>query len=423
LKHHCHQPDPPGEALRGQPTSHRQPDTSPGIRVIKTYKVELDPNAKQQEALLRHAGTARFIWNWALARRQEIYAKTKKGPSFIDQNNELTAIKNEHFPWMNEIASRVREGALRDLDKAFKAFFRRLKAGEKPGYPKPRTRRKGIGGFWTYGARVTGTHVSVPLIPGIKLKERGRLPVGTHKGGRITERAGRWFISIPVETDIAAPENDGSPIGIDVGINALAVTSDGETFDAPKPLKANLKKLRRLSRAHGRRQKGGANRRKSAQRLARLHYRIACIRQDALHRITTHLAKNHGLIAIEDLNVQGMARNRHLSRAILDMGWYEFRRQLEYKCLWYGSKLVVVPAPYTSRTCSDCGHIKTDLALSERVFRCEACGMVLDRDLNAARNILVAAKPAETLNAWGGTEGKAGPENQESLRRPLAVGA
>lgn len=384
------------------------------MKTTKTFKVEIDPSDDQVKLLLRHAGTARFIWNWGLALREEVYKRTGKGLSFIDLNNRMLAIKDVQFPWMQEINSRVREGALRDLDKAFAAFFRRVKAGEKPGYPKPRTKRKGPGGFWSYAVSVFETAVRIPRIGLVKLKEHGRLPVGHTKGARIKERAGRWFLSFPVETVIEPPRNEGESVGIDLGINHLAVTSDGQVFDGPKPLKGALRRLRRLSRSHSRKKKGGANRRKSAQKLARLHYRIACIRSDSLHRITTHLAKSHGLIAIEDLSVRGMARNRHLSRAILDMGWYEFRRQLEYKCPWYGSRLVVVPAPYTSRTCSACGHVKQDLALSERVFRCEACGMSLDRDMNAARNILVAAKPVETQNARGAAEGKVAAENRET---------
>jgi len=179
----------------------------------------------------------------------------------------------------------------------------------------------------------------------------------------------------------------------------MATLSDGRVFENLRPSRSSYRKLRRLAKELHRRNRGSNNRKKSADKLAKAYWHIGNIRRDALHKATTQLAKNHGEIIIEDLNVQGMVRNRNLARAISDVGLGEFRRQLEYKCRWYGSRLVVAPRFYPStKRCSSCGHVKDEMPLSERTYECESCGLVLDRDLNAALN-LVAVSSTETLNA------------------------
>lgn len=373
------------------------------MKVYRAYKTELDPTRQQRMALLKHAGCARFTWNWALAQRMAEYKATGKSPNAMTQHKQLVKLKRSDWPWMYEVSKWAAEGSLQNLDAAFKAFFRRCKSGQKPGYPKFKSKNRGVGSFTLRGCiHVLSRSVVLPRIGEVKLKERGYIPTKGIKilAATVSERAGRWFVSVQCEQDIAVPENRGSVIGVDLGIKHFMVTSEGVTVDAPKPLKKALKKLRRVSRQHSRKKKGSKNRRKAARRLARMHYRIACIRKDFLHKVTTALAKNHSEIAIEDLAVQGMLKNRKLARAIADLGWAESRRQLEYKCPWYGSALRVINRfEPTSKRCSVCGHVKERLALSERVFRCEACGHVQDRDLNAARN--VAASSAETQNACG----------------------
>jgi putative transposase len=390
---------------------------------MRSYRVELDPNDRQRTALLRHAGVARFAWNWGLARRIEEYERAGKSCNAIDQHRQLNALKKSEFPWMYGVSKCAPQEALRNLDLAFKAFFRRVKAGEKPGFPRFKSRNRGIGGFRLTGSiEATGTKIKLPRVGWVRLKERGRIPAGQFGWASVREQAGRWFVSVVREQEISVPVNTGRPVGVDLGINHLVVTSDGEVFDAPKPLAKKLRKLRRLSRQHSHKQKGGANRRKSAKRLAKLHYRIAGVRRNALHGITTALAKNHGLVAVEDLNVRGMVKNHCLARAISDVGFAEFRRQLEYKCAWYGSKLVVVNRFFpSSKTCSACGQVKEKLALSERVFRCERCGLEIDRDLNAAKNLLVAASSVETLNACGAGSRKCPAAKQESNSAYLAA--
>ncbi len=207
----------------------------------------------------------------------------------------------------------------------------------------------------------------------------------------VSWEADKWFISITVEADFKRERIADGQIGIDLGIKAAIATSDGQMSDAPKPLKRYLKKLKRLNRAHSRKTKGSVNRKKSQRTLARLHARIKNIRKDWTHKITTKLCRENQTICLEDLKVKNMMKNHKLARAISDIGFYEIRRQIEYKSKLYGNEVVVINQWLpTSKTCSNCGCKKDVLALSERVFSCKECGFSLDRDLNAARNILAA---------------------------------
>lgn len=235
----------------------------------------------------------------------------------------------------------------------------------------------------------------------LDLKERNYFPIGAKVAqATISEHAGRWYVSIQVDNQLPKPEPALGPvIGVDLGIKTLAVISDGRIIAHPKALHNRLKKLRRVSRWHARTQKGPANRKKAQKKLARQHARIARIREDALHQATASLvAKNKSqdkrpaVIGVEDLNVSGMLKNRKLARSIADVGWSEFRRQLTYKAEQTGVVLYVVSRwEPSSKTCSHCGWYKDDLTLSDRLFRCSACGLVIDRDENAARNLALLA--------------------------------
>jgi len=216
----------------------------------------------------------------------------------------------------------------------------------------------------------------------------------------VSEQAGRWFVSVQVEEEVSdAVQASGKPVGIDLGIKTLATCSDGRTIENPKALRKNLKKLKRLSRRHSRKQERGKNRKKAARKLARLHARIAHIRSDALHKATSALvaktkpaSERPAVMVIEDLNVAGILKNRKLSRAIADVGFAELRRQLEYKADLAGSASKVVSRWYpSSKTCSNCEWVDDDLTLADRVFVCQECGLVLDRDLNAALNLAASA--------------------------------
>jgi putative transposase len=208
----------------------------------------------------------------------------------------------------------------------------------------------------------------------------------------VSEQAGHWYVSVQVEQEQTVPANRGPSVGVDFGVKALATLSDGTVIPTPKPLKRHLKQLKRVQRAVSRKQKGSQNRRKAAPRVGRLHRKIANQRQNTLHQVTTRLAKTKRVIIIEDLNVSGMLKNHHLAQAIADVGFGDFRRQLVYKAACYSSRVVLADRwEPSSKTCSGCGWVDEDLRLSDRTFRCRnprvSCGLVLDRDLNAALNL------------------------------------
>jgi len=216
----------------------------------------------------------------------------------------------------------------------------------------------------------------------------------------VRRRANRWFVSVTVEEDIIDPHPVlGASVGVDLGVKTLAILSDGTIFANPRPLGRRLRKLKQLHRSLSRKQKGSKNNKKAKLKLAKMYLKVFNIRQDTLHKVATYLAKSHSKVVIEDLLVSGMLKNRRLARAIADVGFYEFRRQMEYKCRWYGSKLVVASRTFpSSKMCSQCGHRKKELSLSEREYKCHQCGLEIDRDLNAALNLVAISLP-ETENA------------------------
>lgn len=376
--------------------------------VVRGYKTELDLNQAQCTACLQHAGAARFAYNWGLARSQEVYHATGKRPSAIDLHKELNALKPVQFPWMYEVSKCAMQEALRDLDTAYKHFFRKLtlkKQGKfhgKVGFPKFKKRSKAIGSFRLRGAiHVFADAVQLPRLERLRLHERGYIPTdGKVLSATVSERAGHWFVSVLVAQEIAdVRPATGTPLGIDLGVKTLAVCSDGTTFDNPKALRSRLKALRRVSRQHSRKQKGSKNRKKAQRRLARLHARIASIRKDTLQKATSQIVakikspdERPSVIVLEDLHVQGMLKNHRLARAIADVGMYEFKRQLLYKAVWNGVQVKEVSRWYpSSKTCHACGAIRDELGLDERVFVCHACGYTADRDRNAALNLATLA--------------------------------
>jgi putative transposase len=380
------------------------------VKVVHGYKTELDLNKKQKTACLKHAGAARYAYNWGLRRYQEEYAAGRKTPNAASLHKELNALKSSDLPWMYEVSKCAPQEALRNLEKAFKNFFRKValkKMGQwkgKLGYPKLKSKKKGIGSFRLTGSiRLSEKNVHLPRLGKLRLKEKKYIPTNDVKilSATVSEQAGRWFVSIQVEEEVADPvPAQGSSIGVDLGIKTLATVSDGRAIENPKALRNSLKKLKRLSRRHARTLKGSGRRKKAACHLARLHAHIANLRKDALHKATSSLLAKTKLeserpqsIVIEDLNVGGMLKNRKLSRAIADVGLYEFRRQLTYKAEFAGSNIKVVSRWYpSSKTCSACGWIDEAQTLADRTFTCQECGMVLDRDLNAALNLVASAE-------------------------------
>jgi putative transposase len=371
--------------------------------MIIAHKIALDPNNAQATYFARAAGTARFAYNWALAEWQRQYAAWKQDnslpkPSQAALRRQLNAIKREQFPWMLDVTKNAPQMAIIQLGEAFRNFF----AG-RARYPK--FRKKGVHDRFTLTNdqfSVEGSRIRIPHLGWVRMRESLRF-AGKIMSATISRVADRWFVSITVDTEDppkSRAENQGT-VGVDLGVAALATLSTGETITGPKPHKALLDRLRRLSRSLSRKQKGSSNRRKARAKLARLHARIANIRSDALHKLTTEITRRFHTIGIEDLNVRGMAKNRRLARSIADMGFFEFRRQLEYKATMRGGVVVVADRWFaSSKTCSACGSVQEAMPLSVRQWICPDCGTRHDRDLNAAINLKNMAV-SSTVTACG----------------------
>jgi putative transposase len=380
--------------------------------VQRAYKTELDVNDQQVTACRQHAGAARWAYNWGLRVKQERYKATRKSPTAIDLHRELNALKKTAVPWMYDVSKCAPQEALRNLDAAFQQFFRRCalkKQGKwrgKLGYPQFKTKKKGLGSFRLTGRIVvTEKAIVLPRLGRLRLKEREYLPTGGVQilSATVSEEAGHWYVSLQVEEDQQISENTGPMVGIDLGIKHLATLSDGTVIPNPRHLKRRLKKLKRLQRVVSRRQKGGKNRKKAVRTLAKLHRQIKHQRSNTLHQVTTRLAKTKSVLVIEDLNVSGMLKNHHLAQAIGDVGFAEFKRQLLYKAGWYGSRVILADRwEPSSKRCSGCGWLDEDLTLSDRTFHCQQCGLILDRDLNAAINLKqLAGSSSDSQNACG----------------------
>jgi putative transposase len=389
--------------------------------MIVAHKIALDPNNVQATYFAKAAGTARFAYNWALAEWQRQYEDWKQDnslpkPSQAALRRQLNAIKREQFPWMLEVTKNAPQMAIIQLGEAFKNFF----AG-RAKYPK--FRKKGVYDRFTLTNDqfdIDGCRIRIPNLGWVRMRESLRF-AGKIMSATISRVADRWFVSIAVDTEDPPKrkaENQGI-VGVDLGVSALATLSTGEPpIPGPKPHKALLDRLRRLSRSLSRKQKGSRNRRKAKAKLARLHARIANIRQDALHKLTTDLTRRFHTIGIEDLNVRGMVRNRHLARSIADMGFFEFRRQLEYKAAMRGGQVVIADRWFpSSKTCSACGSVQQDMPLSVRQWICPGCGACHDRDLNAARNLATYAV-SSTVSACG--EEGSGPARKRQAK-PASV--
>lgn len=386
--------------------------------MLIAHRIALDPNNVQATYLARAAGTARFAYNWALAEWKRQYEAWKDDnnlpkPSQAALRRQLNAVKREQFPWMLEVTKNAPQMAIIQLGQAFQNFF----AG-RARYPQ--FRKKGVHDRFTLTNDqfdIDASRIRIPNLGWVRMREALRFN-GKIMSATISRVADRWFVSLTVDTqDSSHPpqaENQGA-VGVDLGVSALATLSTGEPpISGPKAHKALLDRLRRLSRSLSRKVKGSANRRKAKAKLAKLHARIASIRSDALHKLTTSLTSRFHTIGIEDLNVRGMMANRHLSRSIADMSFFEFRRQLEYKAAMRGGMVKVADRFYaSSKTCSACGHKLDDLPLSVRVWTCPACGSVHDRDVNAAVNLKNMAV-SSTVSACG--EEGSGPRRKTKAK-------
>jgi putative transposase len=409
------------------------------MAVRQAYRFAMDPSPEQERILRSHAGAARFAWNWGLAKCRERYEAEGRWWSGVDLHKLWNAEKKADpgLAWWGENSKCAYQEAFRDLDRALRDFIKSKKGerkGRRLGFPRFKKRGRCRDSF-RFGAgvmRCAGRAVTLPRLGIIATHESTRkltrrLENGTARilSATVSRTAQRWFVSFTCEVERAVPvrhARPGSAIGVDLGVKTLLTGADDGgnvvTVDGPRPLRSSLRRLRRAGREHSRKARGSANRRKSAARLARVHARVANIRADALHQATTGLAARYETVVAEDLNVAGMTRNRRLARAVADQGFGQVRRMLAYKTAWNGGRLITAGRWFpSSKMCSACGAVKAKLPLSERSYRC-GCGLVLDRDVNAARNLLkLAASGAERVNACGGTvrPGVAGhvPVNQE----------
>jgi putative transposase len=361
--------------------------------MIRSHKIRLDPTAAQAVYFARACGTARFAYNWALAEWKRQYEADGK-PTEAALRKQLNAIKAAEFPWMAEVTKCAPQVAIKNVGIAFQRFFKNAKAGRKPGYP--RFKRKGIRDSFradngptnstSHAVQVAGKTVKLPRCGVVRMRESLRFS-GRVLSATVSRMADGWYVALAVETEdgLAAKQNGGA-VGVDLGVKKLATLCDGNSVPALEPHRAEHKRLVRLSRSLARKQKGSANRNKAKAKLARLHLRIANVRKDALHKLTTKLATNYSTIGVEDLNVAGMLRNGSLARSIADAGFGEFRRQLEYKAAMTGAQVIVIDRWFpSSKTCSGCGTIH-EITLRDRVMDC-SCGLKMDRDFNAAINI------------------------------------
>ena len=364
--------------------------------VNQAFRFELEPNSAQRQAILQHIGAARFAFNWGLEVVKKALEKKEKIPSAPELHKMWNVWKKDNAPWWKEVSKCAPQEAFRDLEKSIKRW--KAKQSRLPKFKKRKLIPDNSVRF-TGSIRVFTNHVQIPRIGRIRSKEPTERLLKLIEEGKvkilsasISQEADRFYVSIVCMVKRQEPKTkevkgEDDIVGVDLGLSSFAILSDGTKVDAPKPLAKKLKLLKRRSKRFSRKQKGSNNSKKAALSLARLHRKIKNIRQDFLHKLSTWLARTKPVIVVEDLNVRGLSRSR-LSRSISDAGWGTFRRMLEYKAKWYGSILIVAPKSFPStRLCSRCGHLHGKISLSQRVFLCEACGLEIDRDLNAAINL------------------------------------
>ena len=386
----------------------------------EAVKVRLDPTPRQERLMASHAGAARFAYNAGLAHVKEAL-DSGEPPEWShygllrwwNANKDALAVNRDTgVVWWSQNSKESYSMGLRDLAQGFSNWSKSRKGqrkGKRVGFPRFKSKNTTM--RFAYSTGFTAPKASDPY--GLKLPRIGRVHCMENayrlvNGARfiritVSRRAGCWYASLTVEREpVAKPAPKGGVVGVDLGVKNLATLSDGTVIPNPRALGASLKTLRKAQQALSRKVKGSVRREKARERVARLHARVADVRADAINKATTMIAETYSVVCVEDLNVAGMVKNRHLARSVSDAALGEFRRQLEYKTTRSGAVLRVVDRWFpSSKTCSNCGIVKDKLSLSERTFNCDMCGLSMDRDLNAAINIKVAGSAPETLNARG----------------------
>lgn len=365
--------------------------------MILAKKIRIIPNKEQQQQLWKSAGTARFIYNWTLAKQEENY---KNGGKFISDNDlrkEITILKKDELSWLNEVSNNVAKQAVKDACDAYIRFFKGL--ADKPRF---KSRRKSKPSFYNDNMKLKfkPRNVLIEKVGWIKTAEQVPMNV-KYTNPRVSFDGKYWYLSVGVEKENPKVELTDESIGIDVGVKNLAICSNAMIFKninktrLVKKLEKRLRRLqRRVSRKYQKNKEGStfvktSNIIKIEKQIRLLHRRLSNIRNNHLHQASTKIVKTKpSRVVMETLNIKGMMKNRHLSKAIAQQGLYEFKRQLQYKCKFYGIEFIEADKWYpSSKTCSECGHIKAKLSLSERIYICEKCGAIIDRDFNASINL------------------------------------
>lgn len=374
-------------------------------KFLKGYKVELAPNKCQMTLFRKHFGAARWAFNFALGKKKEAFDKKEKIPNNIELHRELNKLKGtDALPWAYDVSKVAFQAGLINCDRAFQNFFNRCKkkVKGKKGFPKFKSKKNETQSFKLDGSiyLTNDSHIKLPRIGKVKLKEFGYIPFDSEiKSVTISRKGGKWFVSCLVEQEIKILPLTNKKVGVDLGIKTLATCSDGTTFENPKALKFNLRKLKRKQRQLSRKKKGSRNYKKSKLKLAKLHHRISNMRKDSSHKATTKIIRENQTIVLENLKLSNMLKNRCLAQAISDMSANEFRRQLEYKAKWYGREIIIADTFFpSSKTCSCCGWKNDNLALKDRIFKCEICKNEIDRDLNASKNLEKLSTVSSTGN-------------------------
>jgi putative transposase len=370
---------------------------------LQAYKYKLKTNCTQERQLRQFAGSCRFFWNKALALQKDLLDNKERCLTYNKLALVLPQWKKEH-PFLQNTHSQILQQTLMNLDRAIRDAFSKASPKKFPVFKK-----KGKHDSFRYpqGFKLDqpNSRIYLPKLGWVRY-HNSRDIEGTPKSITVSLSAGHWYASIQTEREVSDPVHPSSSvIGIDVGIKSFAMLSDGTFFTPVNSFKHHQKQLARLQRSLARKQKHGSNWKKAKAKIQKLHKKITNTRKDYLHKTTTKICKNHAIVIVEDLKVRNMSKSAKgtaenpgrnvkaksgLNRSILDQGWSEFRRQLEYKLAWNGGMVIAVPPQNTSRKCSACGHVSPDNRKSQAMFKCTNCGFEINADVNAAQNILAA---------------------------------
>ena len=434
---HVHQkdavPTPPNIVV----VAHR-PNYNIRMQRLQAFKYELRPDGQQERQMRRFAGSCRFVYNKALALQKERYEQGEKKLGYAGLCKLLTEWRNgPETPWLADAPVHPLQQTLKDLERAYANFFakradfpRFKKKGQSDSfrYPDPKQIKLDQG----------NSRIFLPKLGWLRYRN-SREVLGTVKNVTVSQSCGKWFVSIQTEREVEQPIPNGGAVGIDMGIARFATLSDG-TFYAPlNSFKRHEDRLRKAQQAMSRKTKFSNNWKKAKARVQRIHFRIGNARRDYLHKATTTISKNHAMVCIEDLQVRNMSKSaagtteqpgKHvraksgLNKAILDQGWFEFRRQLDYKLAWAGGHLIVVPPQNTSRTCPACGHVSADNRQTQARFLCVECGFEENADLVGAINVLRAGHARCACEVSGAVmPPAAGTHRSDSFRLDAGVSA